>query len=299
MISAWVILTLMAALLVSTASILEKKTLFLQHAMEFITVLSICTAVLTMPLFFLADTSSLTPGVIGLSFIAALIGGMAALFCAKALRHIAISLSSPFLAFTPLATLIIAVLFLGEKVTGLQAVGIVVLMGGAYLLESHSHDNILEPFRHFFKSKHIRYMLIAVLLYGISSVLDKKVLGAHADGGLGVSALAYLPLNQFFQAIILIVMMLIFHDGFKGVEQGIRQSWKPVLLVGFLLVWSRLAYTFALSLPGVLVSLLIPIKRLGVIFTTFFGGEIFHEKEVIKRSLACVVMLIGAVLILI
>lgn len=299
MIPAWVVLTLIAALLVSTASILEKKNLFLQHAMEFITVLSICTAVLTMPLFFLADKSSLSLKVIGLCFIAAFIGGMAALFCAKALRHIAISLSSPFLAFAPLATLIIAVIFLGEKVTGMQVTGIIVLAGGAYLLESHKHDNILEPFKHFFKSKHIRYMLFAVLLYGISSVLDKKILGARADGGLGVPALAYLPLNQFFQAIILIVMMLICHDGFKGVEQGIKHSWKPILLVGFLLVWSRLAYTFALSLPGVLVSLLIPIKRLGVIFTTFLGGEIFHEKDVIKRSLACVVMLIGAVLILI
>ncbi|MBN2459372.1 EamA family transporter [Candidatus Woesearchaeota archaeon] len=298
MVASWIILALISALLVSSSSILEKRTLLHQHAMEFITVLSICTAIFTMPLFFMSDTSSISLNAIAMTFIASFIGSLAALLTAKAVRHIAISLSSPLLAFTPLATLIIAVIFLGEKVTGIQVTGILVLMAGAYFLQSHAHDNVLEPLKQLFKSKHIRYMLLAVMFYGISSVLDKKILGAEADGGLGVPALAYLPLNQFFQAIILVVMMLIFHDGFKGVEQGIRSGWKPILLIGFLLVWARLSYTFALSLPGVLVSLFIPIKRLGIIFTTFFGGRIFHEKEVIRRSLACVVMLIGAVLIL-
>lgn len=298
MISAWIILALISALLVSSAGILEKRTLFQHHAMEFVTVLSICTALFTTPLFFLADFSSLGLEVFGMIFIASFIGAMAALFTAKAMRHIAISLSRPLLAFVPLVTLVMAVIFLGEKVTILQVIGILVLIGGAYFLQSHEHESVLEPFKKLFKSKYIRYMLLAVFFYGISSVLDKKILGRVGDGGYGVSALAYLPLTQFFQAIIFVVMMLIFHDGFKGVEQGIRNSWKPIILIGFLLIWGRLAYTFALSLPGVLVSLFIPIKRLGVLLTTFFGGEIFREGDVIKRSLACVVMLIGATLIL-
>jgi drug/metabolite transporter (DMT)-like permease len=291
-------LTLIAAVLVSSASILEKKTLFHQHAMEFLTALSLCTMLLTLPLFLWLDNASLSLASIGLIYIASSIGALAALFTAKALRHIAISLTSPFLAFGPLITLIMAAIFLGEKVSWLQGTGILVLMGGAYLLESHAHDDLLEPFKHFFKLKYVRYMLLAILLYGIGSVLDKRILGAHADGGLGISTLTYLPLAQFFQAINFIVMMLLFHDGFKGIEKGIKHSWKPVLFIGILLVGSRLAYMYALSLPGVLVSLLIPVKKLSVLFSTIIGGELFHEEHVIRRSLACLIMLIGAVLIL-
>ena len=296
--SVWVAFTLIAALLVSSASILEKKTLFHQHAMEFLTALSLCTMMITLPLFFFADKSSLNLTAIGLIYVASLIGSLAALYTAKALRHIAISLTSPFLAFVPLITLAMAAVFLGERVGWLQGTGVLVLVGGAYLLESHAHDNLLEPFKHLFKLKHMRYMFLAIILYGICSVLDKKILGVQADGGLGISTLTYLPLAQFFQAINFIVMMLLFHDGFKGVENGIKHSWKPVLFIGILLVGSRLAYMYALSLPGVLVSLLIPVKKLSVLFSTLIGGELFHEEHVLRRSLACLIMLIGAILIL-
>jgi uncharacterized membrane protein len=51
MMSAWIILTLLAAFLVSSASIFEKKTLLSHHAMEFVTVLSLCTMLLALPVF--------------------------------------------------------------------------------------------------------------------------------------------------------------------------------------------------------------------------------------------------------
>jgi drug/metabolite transporter (DMT)-like permease len=220
------------------------------------------------------------------------------LYTAKALRHIAISITSPFLAFGPLFTLIFAFIFLGERISWLQGVGIAVLISGAWLLESHTYEHIFEPFKHIFKSKYLRYILIALIFYGIGSILDKKILGASADGGLAISTFTYLPLTQFFQAINFVLMMLLFHDGFKGIEQGIKHGWKPMLMIGILLVGSRLAYMYALSLPGVLVSLLIPLKRISTLFSTLIGGKIFHEENILRRSLACVIMLIGAVLIL-
>jgi uncharacterized membrane protein len=54
---------------------------------------------------------------------------------------------------------------------------------------------------------------------------------------------------------------------------------------------------YAISLPGVMISLVIPIKRLSALFSTVIGGELFHEKYLLRKSIACVVMIIGAVLI--
>ncbi|KYK24624.1 hypothetical protein AYK26_03550 [Euryarchaeota archaeon SM23-78] len=296
--SAWVIFVLLAAIIASAASIVEKKTLRKQHAMEFSAILAIFAALITFPLWFIADINALSLTAIYFIYGAAFCSSIAFVFVAKALRHIAISVTSPFLVFGPLFTAIIAAIVLGERLTFVQGLGIAVLIIGAYTLESHGHQNLLEPLKHIFKSKYIRYIFIALLLYGVSAVLDKKILGTPADGGLGIPVLTYMPLVHFFLAINLIVMMLLFHDGFTGIGKGIKQNWKWVFVVAVLTVGYRLSQQYAVSLPGVLISLVIPIKRLSALFSTIIGGGLFHEENILRKSLACVVMIIGAVLII-
>lgn len=298
MMSAWIIFALLAAIITSAASIAQKKTLIKQHAMEFSSVLALFVLLISIPFFFLADFASLSLKAVYLIYAASFFGSIAFLFVAKALRHMAISITSPFLVFGPLFTAIIAAVVLGERLTFLQGAGIIVLIIGSYILESHAHQNILEPFKHILKSKYLRYIFLALLLYAVSSVLDKKILGVSADGGLGVPVLTYIPLVHFFLAINFIVMMFLFHDGFKGVSKGIKHNWKWVFVVAVLTVGYRLSQQYAVSMPGVLISLVIPIKRLSALFSTIIGGELFHEKNILRKSFACVVMIIGAVIML-
>lgn len=296
--SAWIIFAFIAAIVTSASSIVQKRTLLKQHAMEFSAVMAIFTAIVTIPMWFLADFSSISLTVIYLAYGASFAGAIAFLFISKALRHVAISITSPFLVFGPLFTAIIASIILGERLTWVQGLGIFVLILGAYVLESHSHENVLEPFRHMFKVKYIRFIFLALALYGVSSVLDKKILGTQMDGGLGVPVLTYVPLIHLFLAINLVGMMLLFHDGFAGIGKGIKHNWKWIFVGAVLVVGYRLSQAYAISLPGVLVSLVIPIKRLSALFSTIIGGGLFHEEHVLRRSLACVVMIIGAVLII-
>lgn len=296
--STWIIFMFLAAIIASAANIVQKKTLLKQHAMEFSTVTAIFAALITIPFWFAADMGSLSLKAISYIYIASLLGSIAFLYLAKAVRHLAISISSPFTVFGPLFTAITAALVLQEKITFLQGAGIGVIIIGAYVLESHSHQNMLEPFKHILKSKHIRFIFLALILYGFSSVLDKRILGTVADGGFAVPVMTYMPIVHFFIAINFIVMILLFHDGFEGIEKGIRHNWKWVFVVAVLVVGSRFAQQYAVSLPGVLISLVVPIKRLSALFTTIIGGELFHEKNILRKSVACVVMIIGAVLII-
>jgi len=295
--SVWLVFAFLAAILISASSIVEKKTLLRQHAMEFSAAVSIFTLLITLPLFFFTSFQSLSLTIIFLIYVASLIGAIAFLLTAKALRHMAISITSPFLVFAPLFTAILAAIVLGERISLLQGAGIWVLIIGAYILESHSHENILEPFKQMFKIKYVRYIFLALIFYAIGNVFDKKILGVPADGGFGVPVLSYIALAHFFTAINFILMMLIFHDGFQGIEKSIKHNWKWLLAIAVLLVGSRLSYQYALSLPGVLVSLLIPIKRLSSLFSTLIGGELFREEHILRKSLACVVMIIGAILL--
>ncbi len=295
--SAWLIFAILAAILASASSILEKKTLFKQHALEFSATLSVYTLVLSIPFWFFADFNSLSLKATGYIYLGSLLGAIGFLLVTKALRHIEISLTSPFLVFEPALVAIFAAVLLGEKITSLQIVGIVVVIIGAYVLTSHEHDHFLEPFKHVFKSKYIKYILLALVFYALDSILDKKIVGTPADGGLGVSVWTFLALVHFFLALNYLVIMIIFSDGIQGIGKGLKTGGWLVFTVAVFTIGYRLSQMYAISLPGVLISLVIPIKRLSALFSTIIGGELFHEKYVLRKSLACVIMIIGAVLI--
>jgi drug/metabolite transporter (DMT)-like permease len=297
--SAWLIFALLAAILASASSILEKKTLFKQHALEFSATLSVYTLVLSIPFWFFADFSSLSLKATGYIYLGSLLGAIGFLLVTKALRHIAISITSPFLVFEPAMVAVFAAVLLGEKITSLQITGILVIIIGAYVLTSHEHDQFLEPFKHIFKSKYIKYILLALVFYALDSILDKKIVGTPADGGLGVSVWTFLALVHFFLALNFAVIMIIFSNGFQGIGKGLKTGGWLVFAVAVFTIGYRLSQMYAVSLPGVMISLVIPIKRLSALFSTAIGGELFHEKYVLMKSIACVIMIIGAVLIVI
>jgi transporter family protein len=297
--SAWLIFALLASILASASSIVEKKTLFKQHALEFSATMSVYTLILSIPFWFFADLKSLSLEAIGYIYLGSLLGAVAFLLITKALRHIEISLTSPFLVFEPAMVAIFAAILLGERITTMQILGISVLIIGAYILTSHEHDHFLEPFKHIFRSKYIKFILLALVLYALDSIIDKKIVGTPADGGLGISAWTFLALVHFFLALNFAVIMIIFADGFQGIGKGLKSGGWLVFSVAVLTIGYRLSQIYAVSLPGVMISLVIPIKRLSALFSTIIGGELFKEEHLLRKSLACVIMIIGAVLIVI
>ena len=56
---------------------------------------------------------------------------------------------------------------------------------------------------------------------------------------------------------------------------------------------SDLLHLYAISIPTVVVSLVMPVKRISNLFTVILGGNIFNEKNLIMKSAACIVMLAG------
>ena len=295
--SAWIIFAFLTAILVSASSLVEKKTLFKQHALEFSATLSIYTLILTSPIWFFADFKDISLMAIGFIYLGSLVGAIAFLLIAKALRHIEISLTSPFLVFEPAVVAVLAAILLGERITWLQASGIAVLIIGIYILNSHQHDYFFEPFKHIAKSKYIKFILLALVLYAIDSIIDKKVVGTPADGGLGVSVWAFIALVHFFLAVEFIVIMLLFSNGFAGISKGIKTGGGLVFTVALLTIGYRLSQMYTISLPGVMISLVIPIKSLSALFSTLIGGELFHEHQILRKALACTIMIIGAILI--
>ena len=58
-------------------------------------------------------------------------------------------------------------------------------------------------------------------------------------------------------------------------------------------------YYTAIAIPGALISLVIPIRRMSALFSTIIGGSIFHEDHHLQKIGASAVMIAGALIIII
>jgi uncharacterized membrane protein len=283
----WYFFAITTAVLVSIYTLVEKKTLLKEHAMEFSAVLAIFNFLVSLVLVpFIEIDFPLK--LLALMYLASLMGSIGFLHIAKAIRHMNISLVAPLTTFSPAFVVVLAYFILGERITYMQIFGVALLIIGSFLLESKNHGT-MKIFTKTFKSNYFYYMFFALTLYGFCAIIDKFVLKT-------IPPTTYLPIINFFLAINFIIMITIFHDGFKGIKHGIKRAGKWIFLVSILISLSRLSQYQAFSMTY--ASLVIPIKRMSAFFATLIGGKIFHEKNLAKRALACIIMLCGAFLVI-
>ena len=285
----WFIFAVAAAILTAAAAIVEKKVLFKEHAMEFSAALALNNFVLAIPFLFFADYSSLSFISILLIFAASILGSIAYLLVAKSTRHMEVSVAGPLMIFSPAITALLAFFILGEALTRLQLGGILLMLIGSYVLEAKM-KKLLEPVRIFVRSKYVHFIFAALVLYALSSVIDRTLLSRYQ-----VDVITYLGIVHLFLAINFMVMIYLFHDGFNGITHGFKTAGWWIVLVAILTVGYRSTQIAALATAY--TGLVIAIKRMSSIFTVIIGGELFHEEDLLKKTLATLVMIAGAVLI--
>lgn len=285
----WYVFALGCAVLASAAAITEKRTLMKEHAMEFSAVLALVNALFLLPVA-AVSIFSIPLDLLVLTYIASILASVAFLYVAKSLRHMEISAASPLLNFGPAFTALVAFMVLGENLSSLQLFGIALIILGSYVLEvDHKLHDLAEPFRRLARSKYIHFIFIALILYSVSSVIDKIVLSS-------VSPIVYLSVAHLFMAVNFVVMITAFHNGIEGIRHGVKNAWKWIVVVAMFTTGYRLLQLQAVSM--VMVSMVIPIKRLSTLFSTVIGGGLFHEEGLLVKSAACAVMLAGVWLVI-
>jgi hypothetical protein len=100
-----------------------------------------------------------------------------------------------------------------------------------------------------------------------------------------------------FVAFNSFIMIFVFHDGIKGIKHGIRSAGKWIGIMAILLLASRLLLVKSMSMPSAKIALIVALRRSSLIFSTFFGGEIFKDKHLKQRTLVSLIMVAGAILI--
>jgi drug/metabolite transporter (DMT)-like permease len=286
----WLVLSLLSALFISIATIVEKKVLFVEHAMEYAAVVSTIVAVLSLPFFLFIDYSTLNFPIIVLLYCVSLLAAVATFAITRSMRHMEISIAGPLMVMSPALTSILAFIVLEERIAPLQVLGIAVLIIGAYFLELKPGSKMLDPVRTFKQNPIMQLLFLGLFIFAITSIFDRIVLHNY-----GMDPLTYLAFINVFIAINFVVMMIIYHDGISGIKHGFKTAGWPLVLVGALTVAHR--YFQAAAVQIAFVGIVLAIKRTSSIFSSFVGGAIFHEDNLLRKSLAGLVMIAGAILI--
>lgn len=222
----------------------------------------------------------------------------------RALKVSPLSLSIPFLAFTPTFVLMTGWLVLGEQVTGAGMAGVLLTVMGAYVLYMDSWNmTFLAPFRAFAREEGARLMLGVAAIYSLTSVLGKKAV-QHSSPLF--FACFYFLLLAFVTPVVLWIFSLMLDRirpgaNFIGpvcpIRKGGSFAWTAWGTVGFFQAFMVICHMWAINI--VAAAYMIAVKRTSLFFSVIFGKLVFDEEKVPQRLTGTGLMVTGVGLIVI
>ena len=245
-----------------------------------------------MHFFFFIDYETINTLNISILFAKSIIGVAAFLCVMLALKNLEISNALPLLAITPGFVAVFAFIILGESLKTLEVVGLLFLIIGTFILESKNFKELLLPINVFLKSKYHRFIILALLFFTASSILDKLLLIK-----LNLSPISLTAFQHIYFAILFSIIYIIFRNKNEVSSATVKKDnlgW--IALISVLTIGYRYTQIVAVSLAS--VALVLAIKRTSVFWATVIGGKIFNDKDLLKRSIAAILILVGAILIL-
>lgn len=201
----------------------------------------------------------------------------------RAIRMSPLSLTLPFLSFTPVFVLLTGDLILDERLSHMGIVGMLFVVIGGYVLNLDSTKHgFLGPLKAIFKEPGSSLMLIVAALYGFCSVGGKVMI-------LNSSPLyAALFLFTLLGIFIPLILIGVGKASFKAVTN------RPLLGLGAgtIVFIEIICHNLAISM--VAAAYMITIKRMAGIFSVIYGWWLFNEKGIKFRFIGAAIMTIGA-----
>jgi drug/metabolite transporter (DMT)-like permease len=283
----WFLLSLISALTLATADALTKRFFsdLPPYRMGLTRILAIAPW-MVLSLFFLP--SAVPDRTFWLAIAAALPLELTAFFLyMRALKLSPLSLSLPFLAFTPVFMILTGRFILDETITAEGAMGIGLIVAGAYVLNlSKMKTGLLGPLRAVIHEPGSWIMLSISFLYAFTAPIGK---------------LAVLHSNPWFFAavynLVLTVMIVLLWPvaGNEKTAPGIFSRPGPMLLLG--LVASAENFCHMMAIAQVEAAYMIAIKRLSLLLGVLYGAWWFGEENIRERLAGAAIMVAGVFVI--
>lgn len=219
-----------------------------------------------------------------------------------AIKKLPLTIVGPVNATRPVMTLVGAMLIFGERLNLLQWAGVCMAIFSFWMLSRSGKKEGID-----FKSNVWVLLLVAAAVLGACSGLYDKYL--MASSGAGLDRLFVQGWYNLYQAVIMGVIMLLvwLPERKRALAQAVPGTgpdyvpfvWKwTIPFISLALTAADLAYLYALTMPGAMISVVSMIRRSSVLVSFVFGAVVFHEKNLRSKALDLVFVLMSLVLLL-
>ncbi len=205
----------------------------------------------------------------------------------KAIKLSPLSLSIPFLSFTPVFMIFTGFIVLGEVPNSWGIIGIGFIVAGSYLLNvTQVKYGYFAPFRAILREPGSILMLVVAFIYSFLAVLWKKAIQHSSPLFFG-----------FFYLVALDITILIFFPFLEKIKwRGILKVPAKGLSVGLMLFLHALFHCLAINMIEAVY--MIAVKRMSILFSVFYGWILFKESDIGARMLGALFMFVGVVFII-
>ena len=236
-------------------------------------------SIFSIPLIFLANIPITDINFIIYAILGGLTGAICNCFMVLALKGGELSVLGPINSYKAIIGLIFGMIILREfpNIFGLIGIGLIIL-GSYFILESPNA----------FLKKDIQYRIYALIFSAIEAVFIKKVI-------ILSSIISSFITSSFLGAIFSFIIMYIFSE--KNYKISSKKHFIMYILTAicFGLMTFTTAYVFKYMNVGYALSLF----QLSIIINVILGYKLFNEKNLVKKLLGSLIILIGSATIMI
>lgn len=210
--------------------------------------------------------------------------GMSWLCYFKALQLGNVNKVTPIDKSSTILTMILAMIFLGESITVLKIISIILIGVGTYLMIEKKDDD-----RQAKDNKWLIYAFGSAIFASLTSILGKVGI-ENVESNLGTAIRTVVVLIMAWIVVFVTKKQ-------KEVKNIDKKSWKFLLLSGLTTGLSWLCYYKALQNGP--ASIVVPIDKLSILITIAFSYVILKEKLKRKSIIGLILIVAGTLLLLV
>ncbi len=205
-----------------------------------------------------------------------------------AIKHLPLTVVGPINATRPVMTLVGALFIFGEQLNLWQWAGVLLAILSFYLM---SRTGRKEGIR-FTHNRWIFFLVAAAVLGAASGLYDKHLMSPRESGGLELDRLFVQGWYNFYQAILMAAMTALLWFPVRRRSTPFQWRWE-ILFISLFLTAADMAYFYALSCDGAMISVVSMVRRGSVLVSFLCGALVFHEKNLKTKAFDLFLVLLG------
>ena len=270
------------AFVISFSEVFKKKALKKNSIYEIPAFFSLLAFIINI--FFSKDIFNIDYSFLPIILLKSIIIVIAWLIGIKAIDKLELSMYGLIKISRIVFTVLLSVLFLGESFSLITLIGMLIVILGLVLVNvTTNKDNKKKN-----SIKIILLFLVSCFGSAVSAIIDKKVLLHITTSQL--QFWFYLFITIFFFIILFIKEKKI------NIKNTISNYW--IILISICLALSDRLIFIVNANPSSKVIILVIIKQLSVVISIILGRLIFKEKDILKKLLYSILIILGVIIMI-